>query len=506
MRRKWWKQVALRWVRGSARGFMRDVDAGRLRSLACEIRVLPCVVLACALLSVSFGAARPVRAFEDSIAKTQRTQLANGLTILTLEDRSTPVVSFQLWVKAGSRDEMRYTGIAHLFEHMMFKGSKNVAPEEHARLIESRGGRINAYTSHDVTVYFADVTAENLPLVIALEAERVKNLDISDKTLTSEREVVLEERRMRSEDSPVGRAIEMLFATTFLAHPYRWPVIGWRSDVEQVTVQACREFFDTYYAPNNLVIVLVGNFDTPTALAQIEREFGDLKPRDIPRNPTIEPTQHGERRASVHVDLTSPVFAGAWHVPPAGHADSPALEVLGQILSAGESSRLFQKLVYQKESALFASGGYWELKDTGIFYAFAGVRPGVPIETVETLFFDEVARMRNELVSERELDKAKRMIEVEALDVLRTTSERASFIGEEFVYHGRVRSLAEYLDSIRAVKAEDLQRVARMYLVDKNRSVVHVVASPVEKEATEAEAQSKADVQAQAKANEGGKR
>ncbi len=426
-------------------------------------------------------------AFEDSLAQTKKTLLSNGLTILTLEDHSTPVVSFQVWVKAGSRDESRYTGIAHLFEHMMFKGSKHVGPEEHARYIEARGGRINAYTTNDVTVYFSDVTSENLPLVIALEAERIKNLDISEKTLASEREVVLEERRMRTEDNSVGRALEALFATTFLAHPYRWPVIGWQSDVEQVTVQACREFFDTYYAPNNLVIVVVGDFDTQKTVDQIHREFGSLKAREIPRSPTREPVQRGERRAVVYADVASPVFAGAWHVPPSGHPDSPALEVLGQILSAGESSRLFQKLVYQKESALFASGGYWEMQDAGIFYAFAGVRPRVPIAEVENLFFGEMDRMRNELVSEQELEKAKRMIEVESLDVLRTTSKRASFVGEEFVSHGRVRTLAEYLDSIRAVKAEDLQRVAKQYLVERNRSVIHVVADPAPKEEKQSE-------------------
>ncbi len=453
------------------------------RDRVCRGGAFACVVLVCAWI----GAAQTAYAFEDSLAQTRKTLLPNGLTILTLEDHSTPVVSFQLWVKAGSRDETRYTGIAHLFEHMMFKGSKHVAPEEHARLIESRGGRINAYTSNDVTVYFADITAENLPLVIALEAERVKNLDISDKTLASEREVVLEERRMRTEDSPIGRAIETLFATAFMAHPYRWPVIGWRSDVEQVTVQACREFFDTYYASNNLVLVIVGDFDTQKTVEQIAKEFGDLKPRNIPRNPTQESTQHGERRAKIHVDVSSPIFAGAWHVPPAGHPDSPALEVLGQILSAGESSRLFQKLVYQKESALFASGGYWEMKDAGIFYALAGVRPGVSVDTVETLFWGEVDRLRNELVSQRELDKAKRMIEVGALDVLRTTSERASSIGEDFVYYGRVRSLAEYLDLIRAVKAEDLQRVAQMYLTEENRSVVSVEAASGEKGVSKAE-------------------
>ena len=204
--------------------------------------------------------AAPAASLDDPAANTRVTTLDNGLTILTLEDDTTPVVSFQMWVKVGSRDEAGYTGLAHLFEHMMFKGSANIAPEEHARYVNARGGRLNAFTSRDYTVYFEDVTAESLPLVIDLEYERVAFLDISEKTLLSERDVVLEERRLRTEDQPMGRAYEALLALVWQAHPYRWPVIGWRSDVEKATVEVCQEVFDTFYAPNNLVIAIAGSF------------------------------------------------------------------------------------------------------------------------------------------------------------------------------------------------------------------------------------------------------
>ena len=272
-----------------------------------------------------FVAAQPAladRPLEDPADRMLETRLSNGLVVLTLEDRSTPVVSFQMWVRVGSRDESRYTGLAHLFEHMMFKGSKNIAPEEHARLISARGGRVNAFTSRDYTVYFADVTSETLPLVIELEAERVANLDISEKTLGSEREVVLEERRMRTEDRPNGRAMEALMALTFQAHPYRWPVIGWRSDVEAVTLEECRRFFRRYYAPNNMVISIVGDFDGAEALALIRRTFGSMDPAaEIPRNPTVEPEQRGERRATVAFEVRSPllVFHGTNDFLPFEH-------------------------------------------------------------------------------------------------------------------------------------------------------------------------------------------
>ena len=232
----------------------------------------------------------------DPADRVLETQLGNGLTVLSLEDHTTPVVSFQIWVKVGSKDESRYTGLAHLFEHMMFKGSANVAPEIHARLIEGRGGRINAFTSRDVTVYFEDVTAESLPLVIDLEAERFQNLQITERTLASERQVVLEERRLRTEDSPEGRAFEALAALAWRSNTYRRPVIGWKEDVEQVPVAACQRFFDNYYVPNNMIVVVVGDFETEATLAQIRRAFGPLQPAaEIPRTPIREPDQRGGR-------------------------------------------------------------------------------------------------------------------------------------------------------------------------------------------------------------------
>jgi predicted Zn-dependent peptidase len=414
------------------------------------------------------------------VLRAHQTVLANGLTLVTLEDHATPVVSFQMWVRVGSRDETRVTGLAHLFEHMMFKGSKHVAPEEHARIIQSRGGRTNAYTTNDVTVYVTDVTSETLPLVIALEAERVANLDISQETLTSEREVVLEERRMRTEDRPGGRAFEALYALTFQAHPYRTPVIGWRSDIEKTTVEDCRDFFSTYYAPNNIVIVIVGDFDGERALDQVREVFGPLAPApEIPRNPTEEPPQRGARSAQVYFDLRGPVFAAAWHAPPVGHRDSDALDVAGEILSGGRSSRVYRRLIYDEQIALSAHGGYSEMADAGVFMAFASVRPGVGIERVEASFLEEIARLRDEPVTAEELDKAKRQLEVAMLYELMTNAALANRIGYDVTTFGKIRPLEDHFASLRAVTADDVQRVARTYLVDEGVSIVEVVAPPV---------------------------
>jgi zinc protease len=433
----------------------------------------------CALLTSFAAAAFAAPDVDDPAAHTQITRLDNGLTVLLLPDESTPGVSFQMWVRVGSKDETNYTGLAHLFEHMMFRGTDRLPPESHERMIEARGGRVNAYTMADTTVYFEDVAPDSLPLVIELEAERLANLKITEETLASERQVVLEERRMRTEDSPDGRAFEMLLATTFTAIPYRVPTIGWRSDIEAVTVDACRDFFHTYYAPNNIVIAIAGSFDAKDTLARVERAFGGFKPvADIPRSPTKEPEQDGERRAKVLFDVRSPILAAAWHAPKTGSPDAEPLDVASLVLSGGRSSRLYRKLVYDKQQALGAQGAYWELQEAGLFYAFASVRPDGDIDEVERLFMAEIARLRNEKVGAAELAKVKRQIEVELLSGIDTADEMAARIAREYVSFGRIRSIDERLAAYAKVTAADVQRVAQTYLRDDKRTVVHVVAPP----------------------------
>ncbi len=425
------------------------------------------------------GEAPAAAGIDDSALRTQQTKLDNGLTILTLEDHTTPVVAFQMWVRVGSSDESRVTGLAHLFEHMMFKGSKNVPPEKHGQIIQSRGGRTNAYTTPDMTVYTAEVPSEALPLVIALEAERLANLDISEENLASEREVVLEERRMRTEDQPSGRAREALYALTFQALPYRWPVIGWRSDLENTTIEDCRNFFSTFYAPNNIVIAIVGDFDADAALEQIRESFGDLVPvAEIPRYRTREPRQRGMRRAEVHFDVRAPVLFAAWQTPPAGHPDVEALDVVSEILTGGRSSRVYRRLIHEEQIALSAHSGNSELAGAGIFGAYASVRPGESIDRVEASYLEEIARLRDEPVTAAELDKAKRQLEVSMVHSLTTNASIAGRIGYDVTVLGAIRPLEDRLAAIQAVDAADVQRVAQTYLTDEGRNVVHAVPPP----------------------------
>jgi len=422
--------------------------------------------------------------FDDPAQRVRETVLDNGLKIYTLEDHSTPVVAFQVWVQVGSRDETRYTGLAHLFEHMMFKGSKRLGPEEHAQWIQRRGGRMNAFTSRDVTVYHEDVTGESLPLVIDLEAERFGSLDLSQRMLESEREVVLEERRLKYEDRANGRAYEALSALAWQAHPYRHPVIGWRSDVAEVPLEACRDFFDRYYAPNNYHIVIVGDFETEETLAHIERVFGAL-PRgpEVIRPVTREPEQRGERRATVEFEVQAPLVYSAWHAPEAGQPDSIALDVASLILSGGRSSRLYRAMVYDEPLVNSVSTYYIEYKDAGLYHAHASVRPGGSIEAVEQKLFEVIEQVVREGVEPEEVEKAKRQLEVSLLGRLGTAHAMADRVGREMSLFGRVRPLADRLDEVRAVTAEDVREALARVIRKDRRSVVHVV--PPAKEAGE---------------------
>jgi predicted Zn-dependent peptidase len=434
------------------------------------------------LAAAGYALATP---FQDPAAGVRVTTLENGLTILTLEDHGTPVVSFQIWARVGSGDEARFTGLAHLFEHMMFRGSAHLAKERHSQLIEERGGEINAYTSRDETVYHTNITAEHLPLVIALEAERLGFLDVSEESLADERQVVIEERRFRTENNPEGRLFEALIALSFQAHPYRVPTIGWMSDLEKMGVAECRAFFDEYYAANNLVVAVAGDFETEAVLAELRTHFGSLRRAErIERNPTEEPAQTGERRAVVQFEVAGPIVAMAWHAPATGHPDTAALDVASEVLSSGRTSRMYRALVYDEPIALGAAGGYWELARAGLFYAYAQVRPGVSADVAEARLVREIERLRSEPVSAAELAKAKRALEVGLIAGQGSSHALASRIAGDWIAFGRVRPLAERLEAVRAVSAADVQRVAETWLEPTGRSVVQLLPPPEAKPAS----------------------
>ncbi len=407
-------------------------------------------------------------------------RLKNGLRVLSLVDPGASVSTFQVWYDTGSRNERPgITGISHLFEHLMFKGTKKVKPEEHAQLVQAVGGVNNAFTSWDVTCYWQALPPAELELAVRLEADRMANLALTEDNLRSEREVVKEERRFRVDNQPLGQAVELLTATAYDANPYHWPTLGWMRDLDAITLDDCREYYAIHYAPDKATVVIAGPTTHADNMKLVTKHFGGLKPgKPAPRVLTGEEPQRGERRAELKTEIQLPVLLGGYKVPPDSSADTPVLEVINNLLSNGQSSRLYRKLVYEDESALFASGLTLGRKDTGLFYVFAGVKPGKDRDSVEATFFREVERLAEEPVSDAELARVKNQLEAGLVFGLETVQARAQAVGNAALITGDPRAAARGLDDLRAVTKEDIQRVARTWLVPDNRTLVWVLPRP----------------------------
>jgi zinc protease len=311
--------------------------------------------------------------------------------------------------------------------------------------------------------------------MIALEGERFANLQVTDEALKAERQVVMEERRLRSENDPEGLAFETLMTLIYQAHPYRIPTVGWQSDLESVTAADCQAFWNTYYAANNLVLAIAGDFDTTQALALVEKHFGSLRRADeIPRNPQREPAQNGERRAVEHHPVQAPIVLAGFPAPPTGHADSDALDVAAGVLASGRTSRLYRALVFDAPLALEPQAFYWELQRAGVFVAGATLRPGVDVARAESAIHREIARLAETAPSAAEVARAQRALEVTWIAGQGTAHALASRVAQDYVAYGRIESLEEKLGGIRRVTPADVQRVVREYLTPSKRSVVQV--------------------------------
>ena len=414
----------------------------------------------------------------------QEKTLANGLQIVAVERFSSPTVSVQLWVRTGSRNERPgITGIAHLFEHMMFKGSKNLGPEKHAQEVMKIGGQLNAYTTHDATVYYEDVAARNFDAILALEAERFQHLDLSERMLESEREVVKEERRMRTDNSPTGKLIEAFYGAAYKVHNYRWPVVGWMKDLNAINLNDCQEFFTTHYNPKNITVIVVGAIDHDQVFDRVKHHFGawQAKPRPEPK-PQVEPDLTTRREEVVRFATNTPLLLGGWKVPEAKHEDIVALKLLGKILSDGASSRMYRELVYTKELAQYAAGDVLTQVDNSQFYLWAAARPSVDINSVEGAMLDVVESIKNAGVTDKELDRAKAQAEAESVRKLKKAHGIASLLGWSLMYHGDWRPALTELDRLRAISAADVQRVAKQYLSKDRITVVKLL--PRDKEDT----------------------
>jgi len=394
---------------------------------------------------------------------------SNGLRVLLLQNRVAPVATFAIVYHVGSRNEaVGYTGSTHLLEHLMFKGTPEFDRAKGtavAAVLEAIGARFNATTWFDRTNYYETIPSDALETALAIESSRMRRALLRDDDRVPEMTVVRNEFE-RGENSPFQVLYKQTFATAFREHPYHHPTIGWRSDIEGVSTGRLREFYDTFYHPNNATAMLIGDFDEAEALAAIERRFGAIppSPNPIPRVYTVEPPQEGERRFVVRRAGEVAWCGLSWRTVETRHADTPALAVLGNILGGGITSRLHQALV-EKSLALSVTVVPWQLRDPALFSVFAPVRPGVEPSEVEAVIRQEIARVAADSVTAAECEKARTQIEAEVIFDRDSTDQIAASLSEAIAV-ADWEWYADYPDAIRRVTPADVQRVVLAYLHD----------------------------------------
>jgi zinc protease len=427
----------------------------------------PALVFVAIAVSIAF-ASRAMAGITDNV-KTQT--LPNGLQVLVLENHKAPVATFHVFYRVGSRNEqVGKTGLAHLLEHLMFRGTKKYKPDEFDAIIQQNGGDLNAMTSEDYTEYFEIINRDHLDVPITLEADRMANLE--PKGFDSEKNVVEEERRMRTEDNPEDALDELSRAQAYVAHPYHWPTVGWMHDIQSLTLDDALQFHSIYYSPQNAVVVAVGDFDSAKVMKQISEQFGSIKngPKPPPFN-EVEPPQEGERHAILRHAANLPAFEESFHVPNLKNPDAYALEVASEILADGKSSRLYKDLVIDKRMVVGVSAGSDLTSfDPPLFTFAAQMRPGVKSDDVLAAVDKQIKELRDKPVAADELQKAKNLEEAQFVYGQDSIFRDAMLLG---IYQmlGDYHLVDQFIPAIEKVTVQDVQRVAQKYLVDTNRTV-----------------------------------
>jgi zinc protease len=419
------------------------------------------------------------------------TTLSNGLRVIVKEDHRAPVMVSQVWYRAGSIDEFNgTTGVAHVLEHMMFKGTKDVPPGEFSKRIAAAGGRENAFTSRDHTAYFQQMQKEKLELSMQLEADRMANLIIDDASFAKEIQVVMEERRMRTDDNPQAVLYERLMAAAYQSHPYQRPIIGWMNDLEQMTGQDARDWYKRWYAPNNATLVVAGDVKADAVLALANKYFGPLAPHPLPvRKPQEEPAQIGIKRLKVKAPAKLPYLTLAYHAPVLRDWEKDwvpyALQVLAGVLAGNDSARLQQSLVKEQKIAVNADAGYDAIaRGPGMFMLDATPAQGKNVAQLEKALRMEIELIKNKGVSEAELNRVKSQII--AADIFQRDSlfYQAMQLGEYVTAGLPPEALEGRVAKLRAVTPAQVQEVAQKYLVDDALTVAVLDPQPLESKPT----------------------
>jgi zinc protease len=399
--------------------------------------------------------------------------LPNGLKVLAVEDHKSPIAVFQIWYRVGSRNEVSgRTGLSHLLEHMMFKGTPKFGSKVLSTTVQRYGGTDNAFTSRDYTAYFQILPSDKIWLSLEFESDRMKNLILAPGETLSERSVVMEERRLRYEDDPQNSLYEETVAAAFKVHPYGRPVIGWMPDLDNIGRDDLANHYRKHYSPENAFIVVAGDIDTEEMLKNIEDEFSKIESGTPPRSfVSSEPPQRGEKRVYLRREAELPHIVAIYHTPVFPDMDSYALEVLNMILSGGKSGRLYKSLVYEKRIALSASASYYgSMKDPFLFSLGATATPGTDINELEQALYSEVESIKKDGPTDFELQKVKNQLEAEFIMDQDSIFYQAMLIGiMEIIGDWKLKD--SYLENIRKITAADVIRVAKKYLNEDNRTV-----------------------------------
>jgi zinc protease len=449
-----------------------------LRS-ALERSLVPLLIVV--LVSVPLVLSSTARTAETKAApaklNTTVETLKNGLKVILMEDHSVPVISRWTFYRVGSENERPgITGISHFMEHMMFNGAGKYGPKEFDRILESNGGYSNAFTSEDMTGYYEDFASNILELCIDLDSDRMKSLALDPKYVVSEMDVVKEERRLRTDNSVEGAMYEELGSLAYKAHPYGWPVIGWMSDLEKINRDDAVKYYQTYYSPNNAILIIAGDFDTKKALDLVHKYYDGI-PSQAPPEPvrTSEPEQLGERRAEVHKAAETPQVLIGYHIPDVKSNDIYALDVLQSVLSEGFNSRFYKKLVWELRLAVYANANAdWRIAPS-LFTIDVKVKPDKTAAESEAAVYAMLDDIAKNGITAAELEKAKNAIVANFYRSMQTVNGKARKIGMYEIYFGDFNEILNVQSRYQAVTLEDVKRVAGEYFQSKNRNVVTLV-------------------------------
>ncbi|HTY04386.1 MAG TPA: pitrilysin family protein [Rhodocyclaceae bacterium] len=423
----------------------------------------------------------------SALANPYEKQLANGLRVIVKEDHRAPTAVHMVWYRAGSMDEVDgYSGVAHMLEHMMFKGTKTVPAGEFNKIVADAGGRDNAFTSRDFTAYFQIVPAAALPKMMALEADRMANLLLTPADFASEMKVVQEERRMRTDDNPQALVQEALNATAFEANPYRRPVIGWMDDLEHMTWQDARAWYRNWYAPNNAYLLVVGDVDHEQVFREAERTYGRIKARPLPvRKPQNDPAQAGVKAVTVKAPARLPYVAMAWKVPRLQNVDTDrepyALEVLAGVLDGNDAARLAKDLVRAQKIAQSAGAGYdGTVRGESLFTLDGQPAEGHTVAELETALRGEIRRIADEGVTAEELARIKTQIVAGQVYKRDSMMAQAMEIGQFEAAGFNWHDYDKLLEKLRSVTPEEVQAVAKKYFGDDTLTVATLNPLPLD--------------------------